>query len=130
MWVCYGGLAQVERYTFMPIKNVEDYIFRLDDYRGKEVLFTKEKWEKKRFRHPELNKSAFLKCLLRTIADPDEVWEDYEDRENKRCYYKKYSSVSYAKIVVSIASNPCVVITAYEISGIKETNYFGLRRVR
>jgi hypothetical protein len=77
-------------------------IFKVEDYRGKVVIFTKAKWEEKRLRHPELNKAAFLKRVERAIVEPDEVWEDYEDRNRKRCYYKKYSSVSYAKVVVFI----------------------------
>lgn len=64
------------------------------------------------------------------MVDPDEVWEDYEDRRGKRCYYKKYSAVSYAKVVILIASEPCLVVTAYEAAHIKETQYPGLRQVR
>jgi len=105
-----------------------EYIFQTTDYRGKEIIFTKAKWEEKHFRHPELNKDAFIKCIERALAEPDEVWEDYEDRRRKRCYYKKYSG--YAKVVVFVAEDPCRVVTAYEIDRIKETKYFDLKRVR
>lgn len=105
-------------------------VFSVADYRGKVVIFSRAKWEEKRFRHPELNKKTFLKCLERAMGEPDEVWEDYEDPRRKRCYYKKYSSCSYAKAVVWIADDPCRVATAYEINEIKETKYSNLKRVR
>ena len=107
-----------------------DRIFEVVDYRGKSVIFAKAKWEEKKTDHFELEKKPFIECLKRAIADPDEVWEDYSDRKRRRCYYKKYSSISYAKVVVWVADEPCRVITAYEISQIKETKYPNLRRVR
>lgn len=104
-------------------------IFCVEDYRGKNVIFTKKKWREKQFDHPELNKEAFIDCLKRTIIKPDEVWEDYEDKKNKRCYYKKYSTTSYAKAVVWIKANPCNVVSAFEISDIKESKYPNLRKL-
>ena len=105
-------------------------IFEVIDYRGKSVVFTKAKWAEKKADHFELEKKAFIECLKRAISNPDEVWEDYSDRRYRRCYYKKYSSISYAKVVVWIGDGPCNVITAYEISQIKEAKYPDLRRVR
>jgi hypothetical protein len=65
-----------------------EYIFQTTDYRGKNIVFTKAKWEEKHFRHPELNKTAFLKCIERALAEPDEVWEDYEiDRIKETKYF-------------------------------------------
>jgi hypothetical protein len=108
----------------------DDHIFEIVDYTGKAVVFSKAKWEEKRSRHPELNNAAFLKRLRRAIIDPDEVWEDYEDRENRACYYKKYSDASYAKIVVWTGARGSRVVTAYETSHIKEAEYPELRRIK
>ena len=105
-------------------------IFDVTDYRGKIVIFTRKKWKEKRSDHPELDKKLFIECLKLCIADPDEVWEDYEDGRHKRCYYRKYSEFSYVKAVVWVWSNPCLVISAYEINKIKERNYPELRRLR
>lgn len=105
-------------------------IFSVTDFRGKIVVFTKAKWEEKRSDHPELNKKTFLACLERAIREPDAVWEDYDDPRRKRCYYKKYSGWSYAKAVVWAADNPCRIVTAYEISKMKEENHPHLKRVR
>lgn len=107
-----------------------DDVFRVEDYRGKTVIFTRTKWEEKRSDHPELNKAAFIECLKRAITEPEEVWEDYGDPEHRRCYYKRYSSMSYAKVVVWITQSPCLVVTAYEINYVKETKYPNLKRVR
>jgi hypothetical protein len=107
-----------------------EYVFATIDYRGKRVIFTKAKWTKKRFDHPELYKETFVACAQRALIDPDEVWEDHDDRKHRRCYYKKYSSVSYAKVVVFVNDDPCRVITAYEIGYIKEAKYIDLKRVR
>ncbi|MDP3764612.1 MAG: PBECR2 nuclease fold domain-containing protein [bacterium] len=109
----------------MPEKN----IFSVVDYRGKTVVFTKKKWQEKQSDHPELHKKAFINCLKRTIEDPEEVWQDYQDKKNKRCYYRKYSSSSYAKVVVWIRHSPCSVVTAYEISDIKESRYSDLKKI-
>ncbi|MEK7576208.1 MAG: PBECR2 nuclease fold domain-containing protein [Patescibacteria group bacterium] len=104
-----------------------DFIFRVTDYRGKIVIFTKAKWEEKQSDHPELHKQAFLDCLKKTIIQPEEVWEDYSDKK-KRCYYRKYSSSTYAKVVVWMNGNPYHVVTAYEIDGIKEKKYPNLKQ--
>ena len=63
-----------------------DYIFEVIDYRGKRVVFTKAKWEEKRSDHPELNKDAFIACVRQALIEPDEVWEDYNDRKRRRCF--------------------------------------------
>lgn len=101
----------------------EGYIFSVQDYRGKVVIFTRKKWGEKQSDHPELHKKQFLECVKRALEKPDEVWEDYGDREHRRCYYRKYSPQSYAKVVVWISDNPCVVVTAYEINFVKENKY-------
>jgi hypothetical protein len=45
---------------------------------------SKAKWEEKRSDHPELNKETFIACVQRALVDPDEVWEDYNDRKRRR----------------------------------------------
>ncbi|OGN08976.1 MAG: hypothetical protein A3C61_02485 [Candidatus Yanofskybacteria bacterium RIFCSPHIGHO2_02_FULL_39_10] len=55
---------------------------------------------------------------------------DYDDKKRKACYYKKYSAVSYVKVVIALRSNPREVVTAYEINKIKETSYPNLKRLR
>ena len=104
-------------------------IFCVEDYRGKKVIFTKKKWQEKQSDHPELHKKTFIDCLKRAIIKPDEVWEDYQDKKNKRCYYKKYSTISYAKAVVWIKANPCNVVSAFEITYIKESKYPNLKKL-
>ena len=104
-------------------------IFCVEDYRGRKVIFTKKKWQEKQFDHPELRKETFIDCLKRAIIKPDEVWEDYQDKKNKRCYYKKYSTCSYAKAIVWIKTDPCSVVSAYEISDIKESKHPNLRKL-
>ena len=107
----------------------EENIFSVVDYRGKTVVFTTKKWLEKQSDHPELCKKTFINCLKKAIENPEEVWPDYQDKNNKRCYYRKYSSSSYAKVVVWIGDNPCSVVTAYEISDIKEIKYPGLKKI-
>ena len=106
-----------------------DIILKVNDYRGKEIVFKKTKWVKKRLMHPELDKPAFLRRIERALLDPDEVWEDFSDKKNKRCYYKKYSQNTYAKVVIW-NNNPYLVITAYEIDKIKEKNYPNLKQIK
>lgn len=79
--------------------------------------------------HPELKRKVFLKNLRETIIKPEEVWQDYSDKKKKRCYYKKYSTNSYIKVVVWIKDNPCNIVTAYEINYIKEWKYSELKRI-
>lgn len=103
-------------------------IIEVADYRGKIVIFTKRKWEQKRCDHPELQKKTFLECVKRAIMNPDEVWENYSDKD-KRCYYKKHSEKTYVKVVIWIKCEPCQVVTAYEIDKIKESSYPNLKRL-
>lgn len=110
-------------------KDDNENIFCLDDYRGKNVIFTKKKWQEKQFDHPELHKETFIDCLKRAIIKPDEVWPDFADSKCKRCYYKKYSATSYAKAIIWIKNNPCSVVTAFETDYIKENNYPNLKKI-
>ena len=107
----------------------EENVFSVIDYRGKTVVFTKKKWQEKQSDHPELHKKTFINCIKRTIENPDDVYQDYQDKKNKRCYYRKYSSSSYAKVVVWTGGNLCSVVTAYEISNIKESKYPNLKKI-
>lgn len=115
----------------MPYPKEGD-IINTTDYSGKKVVFTRDKWNEKKDDHPELTKDKFISCIIRAIENPDEVWQDYGDfskgKFNKRCYYKKYSATSYAKVVIRIRGNPREIVTAYELDYIKETKYTGLRR--
>jgi len=106
----------------------DSLVFRINDYRGKVVVFTKKKLLEKQSDHPELHKAAFIACVKRALCEPDEVWQDYDDKR-KRSYYKKYSAVSFAKAVVWIKSSPCQVVTAFEIDSVKESKYPGLKRI-
>ena len=58
-----------------------------------------------------------------TFLFPVDIWEDYSDKENKRCYYKKYSINSYVKVVIWITKNPCHIVSAFETNKIKEEIY-------
>ena len=101
----------------------------MDDL-GNKVIFTYKKLKEKAIQHPELNKKTFLQNVEETIKKPEEVWPDKSDPNIKYCYYKKYSTYSYAKVVIWTKSNPFAVITAYEINHIKEKNYPELNKIR
>ena len=64
------------------------------------------------------------------IVEPDHIYEDYEDKENKRCYYGKYSTTTYIKVVIWINDNPCKVVSAYEVDYIKEVIYSGIKQIK
>lgn len=106
------------------------FIIDVEDYRGKRVVFTYKKWKEKATIHPDLLNKTFLKNLKETIVNPEGVWQDYSDKERKRCYYKKYSTISYAKVVVWVADNPCHVVSAFETNKIKEEIYSNLKRLK
>ncbi|OGF28293.1 hypothetical protein A2477_02430 [Candidatus Falkowbacteria bacterium RIFOXYC2_FULL_47_12] len=95
-------------------------IFKIKDCFDQDVIFTKKKFNRKKQNHPELLKKQFIKCVQNCLAAPDEVWPDYSNPANKKCYYKKYSQISYAKVVVWFTDNPAQVVTAFEINYIKE----------
>ena len=105
-------------------------IIDVEDYRGERVTFSQKKLEEKSKQHPELKKTAFIARVKTAITDPDYVWEDYGDKKNRRCYYRKYSTTTYVKVVVWVTSKPCVVVTAYEIDKIKEEHYSGLKQLK
>jgi len=105
-------------------------IIDVEDYGGRRVIFTQKKWKEKSIIHPELLNKIFLKNLKEVIINPKEVWEDYDDKDNKRCYYKKYSVNSYVKVVVWTTDNPCHIISAFETDRIKESIYPELKRLR
>lgn len=108
----------------------DKFIIDVEDYRGRRVIFTHRKWKEKTIVHSELFNKTFLKNLKETIVNPDEVWQDYSDKEYKRCYYKKYSTTSYVKVVVWIMDNPCHVVSAFETNKIKEDMYPNLKRLK
>lgn len=105
-------------------------IIDVEDYRGKRVIFTYKKWKEKSRIHPELSNKIFLKNLEGTIANPEQVWQDYSDKKRKRCYYKKYSADSYVKVIIWALSDSCTIITAFETNFIKETKYPKLKRLK
>lgn len=109
----------------------EDKKLDLKDYRGERVVFLKSKWKEKSKIHPELENKVFLDNLEKAIEEPNFVWEDKSDSKNKRCYYWKYSTSTYIKVVIWISSNPCRVVTAFETNRIKEEKYIGeIKRLR
>lgn len=106
----------------------ERLIIDVEDYRGKRVIFTEKRWKIKSVQHPELLSRKFLSNVERTIQAPQEVWEDYGDSKNRCCYYRKYSTQTYVKVVIWTSGN-CQVITAFETNFIKETKYANLKRL-
>ena len=112
------------------MKGEKKLIIDTNDYRGSRVIFTFEKWQEKSIQHPELGNNTFIENLKKTIENPSEVWQDNSDKEHKVCYYKKYSAIAYVKVVIWITSNPCEVVTAYEIDRIKETKYPQLKQLK
>ena len=109
-------------------KFAEKCIIEVLDYRGIRTVFTEKRWKIKLVQHPELQSPKFLKNVERTIKEPQEVWQDYGDSKNRRCYYRKYSTHTYVKVVVWIRGD-CQVITAFETNFIKEIKYDNLRRL-
>ena len=112
------------------MKPGEKLIVDTNDDTGARVIFTDKKRRAKSIQHPELNNNTFLKNVVKTIEAPHEVWEDYDDKRRKVCYYKKYSTATYVKVVIWIKSIPCEVVTAFEINKIKEVSYPNLKRLR
>ncbi len=102
---------------------MDKLIIDVVDYRGHRVILTEKKWQEKSKQHPELKSGTFLKNLEDTIKNPEEVWEDYSDKSNRICCYKKYSKVSYVKVVIWCSSTPCNVVSAFETNKIKEEIY-------
>lgn len=100
------------------------------DYLNRRVIFTIKKLKEKIVQHPELGNNAFIKNVEKALKDPDEVWQDYSDKINKVCYYKKHSATSYAKVVVWKSGDPIEIITAYEVDRIKEQRYQGLKKLK
>lgn len=99
------------------------------DYQGQRIILTYEKWKEKSVTHPELNNKKFLENLKRAIENPSDVWEDYDDKKRKICYYRKYSVNTYVKAVILIKVNPWVIISAFSVNKIKELKYSGLRQI-
>lgn len=106
------------------------HILDVIDYEGNRVIFTKEKLRQKALQHPELNNKKFLQNIIRTIEKPDEVWEDQEDSTKKCCYYRKYSTDTYVKVVIWTASKPYHIVSAFETNKIKELQYPKLKRLK
>lgn len=109
---------------------MEKLVIDAVDYLGNRVIFTEKKWKQKSTVHPELGSKTFLKNLEDTIKNPEQVWEDYSDKKNKRCYYKKYSIISYVKVVIWINGGPCQIVSAFETNKIKEEIYTNLKRLK
>jgi len=110
--------------------NDDENVFDVIDYRGKKIIFTKKKLKEKSVTHSELLNTTFLKNLEQAIIDPEEVWQDYDKPNHKRCYYKKYSMNTYIKAIIWVYDNPCRVVSAFETPFIKETKYSELKRLR
>jgi hypothetical protein len=101
----------------------------IKDYRGKRIIFTKEKWKEKSIQHTELRNKEFLKSIKKAIENPTEVWEDYGSKKRK-CYYWRYGINIYVKVVILEVGNPYNVITAYKINKIKEKTYHNLKQIK
>lgn len=108
------------------VHNVIDVL----NYAGNRVILTKKKLEQKALQHPELRNKSFLKNLIRTIENPEEIWQDQQDPKTKQCYYRKYSTRSYVKVVLWTHSKPHRIVSAFETNKIKETIYPKLKRLR
>lgn len=103
-------------------------LFEVESYKGKKVVFKRAKWLGKKIDHPELGKKTFIDCIKRCIIEPDEVWENYSNKD-MQCYYKKHSRRTYAKVVIYFKDSPQRVVTAYEINKIKEADYPSLNKI-
>ena len=106
-----------------------DTVIDTIDWQGDRVIFTKKKWKEKAKQHPELNSKTFLRNVVKTIEKPQQVWEDYDNKKDKQCYYWKYSVTNYIKVVIWINDDPCRVVTAYFIDWVKESKY-NLKRIK
>src|SRR3989344_9175304 len=100
-----------------------DNIIDVLDYEGRRVILTKKKLEQKELQHPELKNRKFLENIIRTIENPEEVWQDQQDPKMKRCYYRKYSVGTYVKVVAWMQGETCHIVSAFETNKIKETLY-------
>lgn len=106
------------------------YLIDVVDYEGKRVVFTFAKRKEKLVQHSELANKKFVRNLEDTLKNPGQVWQDYEDPQNKRCYYKKYSKDTFIKIVIWVNGTPRQVITAYETNIVKEDKYPKLKLLK
>lgn len=112
--------------------STETLVFDVRDYRGKRIIFTKKKLKEKCADHPELHLIQFIGAVKNALIEPEEVWPDYVDPRNKHCYYGKYETNIYAKVVVYVGvgrQEPCRVVSAYAIDYIKERKYKTLTRI-
>jgi len=108
----------------------EEYIIDVLDYRGVRVVFTRKKLQQKSIIHPDLLNKTFFKNVIETVKNPEIVWQDYNDKEHKRCYYKKYSNYSYVKVVIFVDGVFCRIVTAFQTNYIKESKYSELTRLK
>ena len=113
----------------LPMGNSTNVIDILD-YEGNRVILTGKKMEQKALQHPELKNKSFLKNLIRTIENPEEVWQDQQDPNTKRCYYRKYSTGTYVKAVIWMQGSISRIVSAFETNKIKEVIYPKLKRLR
>ncbi|GEM_PF-6502972 len=79
----------------------EPLVFDIEDFRGKRIIFTKEKLERKKIDHPELGIVGFIEAVKVALREPVGVWPDFFNKE-KHCYYGTYDGV-YAKVVVCMS---------------------------
>ena len=107
-----------------------DIILDVIDHEGNRAIFTSKKLQQKALQHPELNNKRFLQNIVRTIEKPDEVWEDQDDSAKRRCYYRKYSTNTYIKVVIWTANEPHRIVSAFETNRIKEAQYPKLKRLQ
>lgn len=113
-------------------KKNEDNVIDTNDWRNKRIIFTYKQWNKKSKKHTWLKNEVFLSYVRKALANPTEVWEDYDRPKNKWCYYYKYGVGLHAKVVVWIRPGDAHIITAYDCHGlyfVKESKYPNLRRI-
>jgi len=109
----------------------EPLVFDVKDYRGRRIIFTKKKLKEKRADHPELDLVQFIRAVKNAVITPEEVWPDYFD-SHKHCYYGKYETNMYAKVVVYVGvarGESRRVVSAYSIDYVKERKYKTLKRI-
>jgi hypothetical protein len=111
------------------VKHGEPLYLDLIDYKGKRVIFTLDKWKLKSSKHPYLQLPQFKKFIIKALSEPTEVWQDYDEPKKKKCYYYKYNTTYYAKVVVWVTRKPYEVVTVYNLDYIKEMNYPQVRRL-
>lgn len=98
--------------------------FSVIDFSGRQVVFTEKRRIKKAKLRPILNAKWFTDRIKETIRNPDFVYTDIAEPQQKHVYYLREfgtsNSTRYTKVVVWLGDVVAEVVTAYRPDYVKE----------